>query len=156
MQKTRRVVGRRIADARIRSGFTVQDLARLLDISARDLRQLEAGQMPLTLALARRIGEALNIATAALLDANQALQSTTGPEPNGSDMRSWTARVVQAILDEGRYLSPPRPMEVSARLIAYFAARPDRLFEVEIYEERVRSLRARAQLQTASANGENG
>lgn len=69
---------------------------------------------------------------------------------------AWIERVARAILEEGAYLTPPRPHDVSARLIAYFASRPDRRFEIAIYEERVRIFRCRATPRAAGSGRHDG
>lgn len=52
------------------------------------------------------------------------------------DLEVWVKRVVRTILSDGARMTPNRPIDVTARLIAYFAARPERVFELELYEER--------------------
>ena len=58
-----------------------------------------------------------------------------------SDHETWVERVVRAILRDGMRRTPSRPPDVSARLIAYYAARPELTFELELYEERGADLR---------------
>lgn len=156
MQQARKLAGRRITDARERSGFSVQDLARLLDLAPRELRRLEAGQAALSFSLARRIGDTLNLSPAALLHAEPGSQRSSDNPSDNNDTSGWTTRVAQAILDEGSYLTPPRALEVSSKLIAYFAARPELQFEVEVYEERVRALQARASLMATASASDDG
>lgn len=55
---------------------------------------------------------------------------------DGVDQQAWVERVVRAILADSARMMPNRPPNVSARLIAYYATRPERIFELELYEER--------------------
>lgn len=52
------------------------------------------------------------------------------------DLETWIERVARAVLTDSARMQPNRPIDVSARLIAYFAVRPERVFELELYEER--------------------
>lgn len=128
----------------------------MTQLSQHDIRSLEVGHKPLTHALARRISAALNVSVTWLLAGSQAAEAAPDARNGHVDLAAWTDRVVRAILTEGSYLTPQRPAAVSARLIAHFAARPNRLFEIEVYEERVRALQARAALQAAPADGRHG
>ncbi len=61
---------------------------------------------------------------------------TSGDMEDWSDHEMWVERVVRAILLDSVRKTPSRPPNVSAKLIAYYAARPELTFELELYEER--------------------
>lgn len=65
------------------------------------------------------------------------------------DLELWVERVVRTILGDGAHMTPNRPIDVSARLIAYFAVRPERIFELELYEMRGADVSIRGKLHNA-------
>jgi XRE family aerobic/anaerobic benzoate catabolism transcriptional regulator len=96
-------LGERVREERARRGMTRKTLARDSGLSERYLAQLESGSGNVSIKLLRRIGEALNLPLAGLVD--------SGPgEP--AELRR--------LIDILRRLPPERLEEVGALLDAYF------------------------------------
>ena len=141
MNEHRFRIGERIRCARQKLGLSQTTLAKRLGDDSGQLQQMEAGEASPTPALARQLSAELGVSTAWLLGIEEV---NARNEANRREQLIWAERVVEAVLTEGDIQTPPRSAEASARLIAYFVAHPDRVFEIEVYEERVRALRARA------------
>ncbi len=65
--KLRRDVGRRVAELRVERGWTQDRLASKLDVGARYLQRIEAGDINLTLDSLLRLAVALRVALVDLL-----------------------------------------------------------------------------------------
>lgn len=101
-------LGERVREERARRGMTRKMLARDSGLSERYLAQLESGKGNVSIKLLRRVGEALNLPLARLVDAEPG-------EP--TELR----RLIEIL----RRLSPDRLEEARALLDAHFAA-PER------------------------------
>ena len=101
-------LGERVREERARRGMTRKILARDSGLSERYLAQLESGEGNVSIKLLRRIGEALNLPLARLVDG----------EPD-------EPAVLRRLIEILRRLPPERLGEALALLDAHFAA-PDR------------------------------
>lgn len=126
----------KLRQARRKAGLTQQALAEKIGTGRSHISALERGAADMSLRMARRIAEHLDVDAADLIVGTGSKDAVDQRKDVLLAVEGWVERVVQVVLDDGARMNPPRPIEVSARLIAYFAVRQECRFELDLYEER--------------------
>jgi len=124
----------RLRQARRANGLTQIRLAALAGTQSSYLSKIERGRAPLSAPMAAKLAVHLGVTAGHLLEPAPAEARLTGMDQDA--LRQWVECVALAIIRDSRRIAPPRPAETVARMIAYFAANPNREFELELYEER--------------------